>query len=125
MDDLKTINEKFGPKEGDFALKLLARAIQKAGGEKSINSRFGGDEFVSAIITKDSAEKTAEEFKTRLEQTLKELVQDSGKPYNVHASVGSKWAVINMRIELNKLISTADELMYTEKSTKKRKISRE
>ena len=124
MDDLKYINNNFGHKEGDMAIRILAEAISKSGLENSINARFGGDEFVSAIISREPAEKVIEEFKNKIEANLEELNKSYGKEYQVHASIGSKWTSFNSKMDIDSLIITADKLMYTEKSTKKRKEPR-
>lgn len=120
MDELKYINDTFGHLEGDYAIKKMAEAITKAGGSDAINSRFGGDEFVSAIISKEKADKVINDFKTRLILTLSEINEKSGKPYTISTSVGAKSTTIGSATKIEKIIAKADELMYSDKASKKR-----
>ena len=58
LDDLKSINDRFGHAEGDLALSVFAKKIECAGRDSDICSRLGGDEFSLLLIntSKDSAE---------------------------------------------------------------------
>jgi len=56
MDNLKTINDRFGHKAGDRALKLLGNTIRKYS-ENGVACRVGGDEFL--LYLDDVNEETA------------------------------------------------------------------
>ncbi|MCQ2574310.1 MAG: GGDEF domain-containing protein [Treponema sp.] len=120
MDELKYINDTFGHKEGDLAIKTLSDAIVAAGGENSINARFGGDEFVSAVLTAESAENEIKIFKEKLIENLAAANKKLKKTYKVQASIGSGWTVVSQSIKIDALIAKADEIMYSDKSAKKR-----
>ena len=46
LDCLKTINDKFGHEEGDFAILSAAKILKHSFGNSEIVGRIGGDEFV-------------------------------------------------------------------------------
>lgn len=120
MDELKYINDSFGHSEGDLSIKTLAKIISEAGGKDSINARFGGDEFVSAIFTGEKPEKAIKEFKEKLGEKINKANETLKKPYKISASIGSKYTSFTKQTEIDSLIKMADKLMYTDKSSKKR-----
>ncbi len=124
MDNLKYINDTFGHSEGDFSIKTLSKAIVYAGGPGIIAARFGGDEFVAAIFTNKNPNEVMEEFRSRLHKYLDDVNYSSGKPYQVGCSCGSHITNIPEGLKVDQVIARADELMYSEKSTKKRSRSR-
>jgi len=124
MDELKYINDTFGHKEGDFAIRTLSKAIEQAGGTNSINARFGGDEFVSALYTSENPNDSVKNFKNKLNEILEKINKSSGKEYQINASIGSKWMSVDSILKIDTLIAKADEMMYNEKSSKKRKHPR-
>ena len=73
IDRLKYINDNFGHAEGDFAITTIASAIYNTGGKDSVCARFGGDEFICAVLadTPDaySAEGFYKELKTNINST--------------------------------------------------------
>ena len=122
MDDLKHINDKFGHKEGDFALQTIAGAIRSAVSEKEdqIPARFGGDEFILfAPCINDDAQ--ADGIVSKITGYLDEINRTSGKPYEIHASIGYHITVSETSKKLDKLISVADQIMYSNKKKKKKK----
>lgn len=122
MDNLKAINDTFGHSAGDFAIKSLARAINSAGGKTAITSRFGGDEFVAAVLTTKKPETFEEDFKSKLAEYLANVNKGSGKPFFVSASCGSQMSPISDFEEdtIDALMKKADNLMYKDKAFRKR-----
>jgi len=61
MDNLKTVNDVYGHKRGDMALKTFGDIIRDAS-EKLISCRVGGDEFISYYVGagREEAEKLVE-----------------------------------------------------------------
>lgn len=123
MNDLKYINDTFGHSDGDFAIKTMSKAlIDAAQGCECIAARFGGDEFVAAIVTSgtDDGNHYAEVFRAE----LKELSDNSGKPYSIVASCGFSHKVISKGLLIDDLVRESDVLMYIEKANYKRSKSR-
>lgn len=55
IDNFKTINDTFGPKTGDAALKIYADRVKSYCGRKYICARINGDEF-SILMTGEQTE---------------------------------------------------------------------
>lgn len=120
MNRLKYINDTFGHADGDFALTALALAITHTIGEVAICARFGGDEFVAAIISEEENAYSAAEFSQRLTANIDKTEGIADKPYPVRASVGMNCLPITPSMNLESMIATADEAMYEMKRRDKR-----
>ncbi len=121
MDDLKLINDKFGHEEGDFSLHTIADALKFATDEASgqIPARFGGDEFI--IFAAKTDKELAEKLSDKIYGYLDNINKTSGKPYEIHVSIGYHIAASNSSKQIEKLISLADQIMYDNKKKKKSK----
>lgn len=119
MDDLKYINDHFGHKAGDDAIRVVGRALQEICDHGEVYSRFGGDEFqiFGAGYTKEMAE-TLEE---RLQAYFRGYNVSSGRPYQVGASIGYHIAVPDAKTSLFGLMTIADQEMYEVKKQRKLK----
>lgn len=121
LDGLKYINDTFGHKSGDNAIMVAAHKLEEASGHNEICARFGGDEYVVfGIAGKDEAEDIAKAFVARFKELLTEYNESSGLPYQVKASCGSSIVPVNPDLQLDQIISMADQLMYDEKAKHKR-----
>ncbi|MBR3901573.1 MAG: GGDEF domain-containing protein [Ruminococcus sp.] len=122
MDRLKYINDTFGHAEGDSAIITIANALVSSSLHSKLCARFGGDEFCAAIFTySNDPEQVFEEFKVRFLDALVEYNRNSGKPYNVRASIGCSYATVDTDLDIDDLINRADEQMYVYKLAHKRK----
>lgn len=108
LDDLKTINDTYGHKEGDFAIKSIAEAIDASCGDKNVCGRFGGDEFVIFGKGDDFGDK----FKKDLLDRISDINLKSGKPYKLSASIGFITTVPSRSDAMIDLIQRADTKMY-------------
>ena len=123
MDGLKHINDFYGHAQGDFALQCVAGAIHHIVNRNGICARYGGDEFACALITDYPVDLSPDAFRSRMDNVL--LARDDvlDKKYVITASVGSATALIDKKLDLEKLFTDADEMMYADKKLKsKRKI---
>ena len=112
MNSLKYINDTFGHADGDFAITTLGHAIQNVTGDLAISARFGGDEFVVAVISERENAYTAAEFSKNLEKCITITNGLSQKPYPVEASVGMICLPITRDMNLENMIAIADKAMY-------------
>lgn len=119
MDGLKAINDTYGHAEGDYAIKSLSNLLTLSSDEKSIVSRFGGDEFVVAGVFPDG-ENVAKRFEETLLRKIDAFNEISNKPYKISASVGISVTKPDENTNLDTLIELADDIMYREKETRKR-----
>ncbi|MGN0650399.1 MAG: GGDEF domain-containing protein [Oscillospiraceae bacterium] len=123
MNDLKHINDTYGHSDGDFAIKAMSQALSEtAQTGECYTARFGGDEFVAAIVTcgEDDGNRYTRSFRER----LKEISDSSGKPYRITASCGFSSEVISKDLLIDELLRQSDVLMYLEKANYKRAKSR-
>ena len=114
MNGLKAINDTFGHKEGDFAIKCIADAISSSCTSADICGRFGGDEFV--ILGKE--EDFAERFKNNFSFKISELNEKLDKPYKITASIGYITTIPRKSDKLLDLIQKADAEMYEQKKSR-------
>lgn len=117
MDGLKSINDKYGHKEGDFSIKSIAIALKHSCNSDTICARFGGDEFIAIGVGNDF-----NTFENTFHDKLKEVNARSNKEFTIQASIGSIVSSVDDNTDLFKLISKADSIMYEQK--KKKKTSR-
>lgn len=128
MNRFKGINDTYGHMEGDLAICTVADIIKRAANEmlrdspteikkKITIARYGGDEFVIAMIAE---EEDALFLKALVHDHLKEYNDVSGKPYKLSTSIGI--ALWKPEYEsLKAFIEIADHELYKEKEISHRK----
>ena len=118
LDRLKYINDTFGHKEGDKALKEAAKFFKSTLREIDIICRMGGDEFL--LIFPDSSLNDVPLIKERITNKLKEFNKNLNKPYKISFSIGLSCYNPSNPLSIEELIKIADENMYKDKKKKKR-----
>lgn len=118
MDKLKMVNDTYGHAEGDYSIKLVAECLAHVFGSDSIIGRMGGDEF--AAIVPVSPDISAGLLKERKEQFIEAFNESKEKPYTFGVSMGVLECVCENSYDLRAAIDKADDLLYIEKSQKKR-----
>jgi diguanylate cyclase (GGDEF)-like protein len=113
LNGLKQINDTYGHADGDIAISTIGRALADVASDKITCARFGGDEFIAAGQV--NTEEEAEQFCQDIVRYLGEFNAQSGKPYEVSASIGRISGVPNKNITLDEFIKIADEKMYEDK----------
>ncbi len=116
MDRLKYINDTYGHSEGDFSIRTVGKAAKAVtmSDEKCI--RAGGDEFfIIGVGNYDESDinKRTEKFR----KVMKELSDNSGKPYIISASIG---CAVGAKNSFDETLSAADKKMYSQKTDKKK-----
>ena len=117
MDNLKTINDKYGHDDGDFALKTTARILQESFRDMDIIGRIGGDEFLSLAVTGSDCD--VESMKARIEKVTKRYNKLEDKPYPIEMSTGIYKFKISGKVDIYEMMNNADQLLYQEKIRKK------
>lgn len=113
LDGLKPINDTFGHKEGDQALKETAVILKKAFRESDIVARMGGDEFAVFVIDADDDIKRT--LTNRLENAITLFNRFEGRTYRLSFSTGvAEYNHENPR-SLDELVAEADTFMYENK----------
>ncbi|MBR1739607.1 MAG: GGDEF domain-containing protein [Ruminococcus sp.] len=118
LDNLKTINDRFGHEEGDFAIRSVAAILGEAFTGDEVIGRIGGDEFVVCATVREKL--TAAQIRSHVEELTKAYNDSEGrdKDYYVHASVGVYPFKCTDTVEINELLSHADALLYEQKKNK-------
>ena len=117
IDGLKDINDTFGHSTGDQVLVNLANLFSDVFRHEDIVSRLGGDEFVILLPNTD-ASTTKKIIKRIKKQNIAYNKRHMDLP--ISFSMGISTAKQGESIEGH--LKNADNLMYEEKRTKKRKI---
>ena len=120
MDGLKTINDTYGHKEGDHAIRSIAAILQECCVKGETPCRFGGDEFF--IFSADYTEEDADALRARIQEGIDICNRNSGRPYRLGLSMGACITVPPEDCTIFQLITIADKKMYEEK--KKRNPSK-
>ncbi len=118
LDGLKTINDTFGHREGDWAIHRSATILANATRKGDILARIGGDEFV--LFASNSGEQGIEEIISRIRTAFGDSnVEFSEKPYRLACSIGAESTVVTSTTTLDSLLARADSLLYEEKAAKR------
>lgn len=117
VDGLKPINDQYGHRLGDEALKEIGKRIVNATRHDDVVARLGGDEFaviLSGVANQELAKKA-----------MNRIVEACGLPFifeNVKLDMGASVGLALFPedgLELNKLIEFADLKMYENKRIRK------
>jgi diguanylate cyclase (GGDEF)-like protein len=114
LNNMKSINDKFGHKEGDRALVDTANILRKSFRESDILGRLGGDEF-AILLTEPSEQDIEQIICEHIQQNLKSHNEQNGRPYLLSVSVGIAHYYPANPCTLDDLLTAADKLMYREK----------
>lgn len=114
VDNLKYINDNFGHREGDLALRQVAGLLRQCFRQSDIIGRLGGDEF--CVLLSYMGEKAGLSVRERLLHLLGRNNEDSKRLYSLSVSLG----IVNIagHHDLSHQISRADALMYEHKRAK-------
>lgn len=116
LDRFKQINDAYGHEEGDEALRISSKLLQRSIKHLDSAYRYGGDEFVLLIESEDS--NSADRVMERISEGLAKLNETSGKPYAVSFSMGVSFYDGKGDEKIDAILSAADERMYRRKREK-------
>ncbi len=116
LDNLKTINDTFGHREGDRALVRTADALEEVFRDSDIMARLGGDEF--AILAFEATSRDQETILHRIEKSFRRANEQEPR-YELSLSVGVARFDPLDDVTLADLMAEADRVMYEEKRSKK------
>lgn len=119
VDEFKQINDVYGHQAGDTVLKEIAHILHQRLRGSDILARWGGEEFVAALLGANSkaAHKVAEKLRSEIEK--KEIIID-GKTLKATVSFGI--AAYANENSLEEVIHKADQAMYEAKKQGKNQI---
>ncbi len=114
VDDLKSINDKYGHKEGDALLRTVCDTIKGNLRNVDFIARLGGDEF--AIMLPETDHKGAAVVMPRLKSLLDNAMRKNGWPATFSIGVVT---YVNTPDSIDTMIKKTDALMYDAKSAGK------
>ncbi|WP_044417955.1 sensor domain-containing diguanylate cyclase [Halarcobacter anaerophilus] len=112
VDDFKSINDKLGHQKGDMVLRRIASILKKSVRKTDLIARWGGEEFIVALIDSslDDTLVVCEKIRSSLEEDLK---LKNICNYCVTASFGL--TMVSQEDTIEKVVQRADEAMYEAK----------
>ena len=117
MDRLKTVNDRFGHFEGDFAIQCLASGLVQALEDRGVCARYGGDEFAFALVDDRSRVPDVEELRARIEAAARGI--SGPKAYTISASLGASACPVAAGLRLDRILAEADRALYADKSRRR------
>lgn len=115
LNKFKTINDSFGHKEGDDAIKTTAQLLKNSFGKDDIIARMSGDEFI-VIAANKASEKEAKEIIELINSNFHKYNLSSSKPYKLSISIGYSMYLPNVNTTFEELIHEADTMLYDAKA---------
>ncbi len=112
VNELKTINDTYGHREGDLALVRTADALEEVFRDSDVLARLGGDEF--AVLAADLPREHEQTILDRLHATVRATGKDEPR-YRLSVSVGAAWFDSQNPVALGELMDQADRSMYEQK----------
>ena len=119
MDNLKSINDKYGHQAGDLALQKIARTIKDCFRNEDVIARIGGDEM--AVLLQGLDAEGASNAKERILAAIE--AQNRLNPVDVQLSISIGCGTATAGESLISTFKLADERMYLEKKRRKEKLS--
>jgi diguanylate cyclase (GGDEF)-like protein len=116
LNGLKALNDTYGHKFGDLAIRITAKRLQTAMNEKGYIARMGGDEFV-CLITDSRPGEAAANISERFLNLMDQMIELSQTTFTVSASIGI--ALSQTGVDWETLLSQADDAMYQAKRSQR------
>ena len=110
LDNFKEVNDRFGHATGDGLLKQFVNTVNSVLRKTDILGRVGGDEFV--LLLPETNPEIAKTVISKIQTKFLKEMEENGWPVTLSIGVLS---VLKGGEDIKKIISRADELMYSVK----------
>ncbi|MCV2883993.1 sensor domain-containing diguanylate cyclase [Aestuariibacter sp. AA17] len=118
IDNFKSINDTYGHKIGDDALKLFAKTIQAKIRESDIFGRLGGEEF--SLLVCDTPENTQLLAERLREEVARLHIETPLGPVKFTTSIGI--AHVEKGMVIDELLTLADRALYQAKRNGRNRV---
>ena len=115
LDGLKTINDTYGHKLGDLAIKLESYVIKTAFRDSDVVGRLSGDEF--GVVAPGFPSRKVDDLRRRLKELNEMVSKENDLPFTLSISVGCV-DFTPQNFDFHALLKQADEKLYEEKRIK-------
>jgi len=118
LDGLKTINDTYGHKIGDLAIKTEAQVLKATFRDSDLVGRLSGDEF--CVVAPGCSVDVVDVIRKKLISNNEKFSKEAGLPFVLSISIGP----IEFNSEasdLQNLLQKADQQLYEEKAIKHQK----
>lgn len=113
INNLKTVNDRYGHPEGDKLILTIASAAREALRENDFIIRYGGDEFI--IVFANCSLRDAKGAWNRISLGFEKINMTADNRYYISASAGFSSFEENKNLGISELINLADNEMYKAK----------
>lgn len=120
FDDFKKINDQYGHREGDYALRAFAETLRNSMPCEGALARVGGDEFV--LVTTYMPPEKISGFMELLGQAEQGRARAEGKRYLTSFSYGYSVCAEGESPNRESLLALADKNMYEKKLSEKKAL---
>lgn len=119
LDHFKHINDTFGHAIGDEVLVAIAKTIRQTSLNGDLSGRWGGEEFVWLLpnTTPAQAQSRLNRFRVSVEALEPNDIQKAW-----HASISIGFTQVQVNEDFDKVISRADQALYTAKQLGRNRI---
>lgn len=117
MDELKSVNDRYGHQAGSLAIQAVANCLRRVVRGTDCVARFGGDEFV--VVLKHADRPGAQIVGNRLREVLAEEVLPCAPDVPLRVSIGVAISGEDGHTP-EELLAAADTAMYADKRSHKR-----
>lgn len=116
LNAFKAINDQYGHHEGDEALIIVSRMLQRCVKRRDLVCRYGGDEFV--ILLESGTSTMGEQVRVRIERALVAINEKRFKPYEIQMSMGVFYVQSGMSLTEKEVLQKVDAKMYENKKSR-------
>jgi diguanylate cyclase (GGDEF)-like protein len=122
IDHFKNLNDSYGHRFGDLALKEISIKLQSSIREGiDTAARYGGEEF--ALILNETAAVSAKETVERIRQQIADMLFTTPQGTTLHCTMSFGIAIYPIHAKSQEsLIRRADKALYRAKETGRNKV---
>jgi len=121
IDHFKAINDTWGHRTGDMALRQVARVIGETLRAADLFGRLGGEEFAAVLVETEEAEAIEVAHRICATVAAARIAAPNGTPIPVTVSIGLT-QLRGRDIAFDNALNEADQAMYAAKQTGRNRV---